>query len=303
MGSSLFAAHAAADYLNHHGIKAFCWDANELVGTGLASVDAATLLIAISQSGASPETLAAAHIACQKARPLITLTNKKDSDLAKIKAIQCLMCAGEEENTTTKTYTNTLALAWIIAVTLCGSHFNKESLKRIAIQMGEMVQESLDSDLKTFVHALEFIAIIGSGASYATASQGQLLFEEAARTNAARYTTGQFIHGPIERIDEKYKVVLIDTIPAYRDKCDIIIQEVVKYRGQVLHISNRALPVENGSVFGYPLGLHEPALSPLLEIIPLEKIVIEIGHQNHFVAGLLRRTLKDLSERTGSQEL
>jgi glutamine---fructose-6-phosphate transaminase (isomerizing) len=292
MGSSLFAAYAAADYLNFRGKKAFCWDAFELMQTGLASLDAGTTLVAISQSGGSPETVATATLAARKSVPLIVITNNKNSELAHIDSIKCWICAGNEENSTTKTYTNTIALTWLVALALCGENAVKDSLARIAHHIDTLTRENLDPEIQAFVHNLDFAAIIGSGASYATASQGQLLFEEAARTNAARYTTGQFIHGPVERIDAGYKVVLIDTAMVYRDMCDKIIEAVVKYKGQVLHITNRAMPVEKSAVIGYPVALLESALSPLLEIIPLEKMVIEIGRQRHFMPGLLRRTPK-----------
>ena len=137
-----------------------------------------------------------------------------------------------------------------------------------------------------------FFAHIGSGASYSTASQGELIMVEAAHVYSSRYTTGQFIHGPLENVDENFAAIIHDFDPAFRTSVDNILRDISNYDGKALLLTNRKMVSKFRNVSTFPVYFENPNLSPILEIIPVELIVHEIEMRKNIQPGVLQRTEK-----------
>ena len=119
MGSSLFSGYIACDYLCQYNIRCQAVESNELSKKVKTSLDDKTLIIAISQSGESPEVIDL----CQKIEhqeQLVVATNNIESELYHFGILQLELFAGEEKTTASKTYTNTIGAMIYIASALAG---------------------------------------------------------------------------------------------------------------------------------------------------------------------------------------
>lgn len=297
MGSSLYASYIPCNYLNRRGIKAYATESNELMHFGKNIIDDFTLLIAVSQSGSSAETVELCRTLDCADRTLI-ITNREDGLLYQYGSMHFLLHAGKERHTATKTYTNTIAALLYIAHVIAGEDdrallgLNAElarcadSMERF-IRAGEHVER-----ISQILEESDYIALIGSGTSYCTVSHAELVFLEAGKLVASRYTVGQFTHGPVELIGPDFCAMLFDFEPLVRAKLDEIIGMIEKFGGKIVIFTNRNdLHAGPGATI-VRLDCPNPFISPILEIIPVELIVHTIGMRKSCNPGVLRRIKK-----------
>ena len=298
MGSSLFASYIPCSFLRRKGIRAFAFEANELLSYDKSIIDDNTLVIAVSQSGESDEVIELCR-ELENHDNLIVVTNSVTSRLYTYGKIKFDLFAGEERHTASKTYTNTIAVLIHIAYIVSGAdEYELNILKQHFINCietaGEIVSDGSGraGEIYSFIGGCSYIAVIGSGASYSTASHAELVFEEAAKVRSSRYTTGQFVHGPIELINSYYGSVLLDLDPVINKHTDRIIKDICGYGGKVLLITNRDITFKHSNLFVFSIKHSDPITSPILEIIPIELLVIEIGLRKNLQPGVLNRVRK-----------
>lgn len=243
MGSSLFASEMAATYLRHRGCEVAAADSYELLRYDARFFTENTVVIAISQSGGSPEVL---ELLAQLPEHVhvIGVTNYPASALYQATEMTALIYAGPEYRTATKTYTNTLAAVMILANRLLGDRAENEKLwnamLRCADTMEELLsREGLGAAVADFFTDATFVPFVGSGFSYTSACQSEIVTEEAAKLSCSRFTAAEFIHGPIELINEGMHVMIYDFDPLTRSKCDDVRGSVLSYGGKVLLVTNR----------------------------------------------------------------
>ena len=296
MGSSLFASQIPCSYLRRKGIRAFALEANELQALDAAIIDEHTVLIAISQSGNSLETVRF----CERyeERPLIIVTNKTSSNLAEYGDVQLFLHAGDEYSTATKSYTNTIAALMYLAYVISGqeqAEFDAlfAELNHSADVMEGMLRDmALAEKLADFLTGRSTKTLVGSGASYATVKHGQLIFLEAARELVADYTVGQFSHGPIEVIDDKFVSIMFDFNPAVREGLENVMKLTEQYGGRSLLFTNRRNVESNDQRLIVPIDCEDEFISPLLEVIPMELVVYVMGNRKGYHPGELHRVHK-----------
>ena len=296
MGSSLFASHIPCSYLRRKGIRAFALEANELQAIDAAIIDEHTVLIAVSQSGNSLETVRF----CEKyeERPLIIVTNQESGNLAEYGDVQLFIHAGDEYSTATKSYTNTIVALMYLAYVISGQGQTELDALFAELNRSADVMECMTRDMALAEKLADFLAerpvktLVGSGASYSTVKHGQLVFLEAARELVANYTVGQFIHGPVEVINDKFVSIMFDFNPAVRKDLENVMQLTEKYCGKTLLFTNRTDIEGNDQRLTVPIDCENEFISPLLEVIPVELLVYVMGNRKGCHPGELHRVHK-----------
>ena len=295
MGSSLFVSGIACTYLRRKGINAFTLEANELVRFDRPVVGDETLLVAVSQSGNSMETVRLCEV--YRSAPLITVTSREDGNLASYGRFQVFIKSGEEKFTSSKSYTNSVAAMVYLAMIITGESSSVPEfcaeLKKCAGQMQLILDDrTLPQDADEFLLPCRRLTIVGSGASYSTVEHGALVMLETAKILSSEYTAGQFIHGPVEIIDDSFGCIIFDFDLEVRDDIDRVISLTEGYGGRTWIITDRKdlTEHERRKVTVYPCG--NVFLSPLLEIVPIQLWAKFNAEKNGLAPGVLHRVHK-----------
>lgn len=292
MGSSLFVSYIAASILRRAGISAVSLEAREAISFDRPIIQENTILVAISQSGNSLETVEFCEL--YKDFPnLVTVTNLKTSNLHKYGTVRFTLEAGPEKHTATKSYTNTVLAILYMAYVLVGRDLENlyADVEKMAGTMETLLSEPV-GDLVDFWEGSSFTALVGSGVSYCTVSHASLVLMEAAHINAAYYTVGQFIHGPIEIIDEHFCTILFDFEPEVRRDLDRVADLTLQYGGKVLLLTNRTDVQSRENLRIISMDCPNPMLSPMADILPIELMTLEIGIRAGLHPGDLYRVHK-----------
>lgn len=300
IGSSLFACYIAMRFLQCKGIQASTMEALELQKMPRAFFSGNTVVIAVSQSGESPEVVELLEL-LPPSVPVIGVTNYPQSRLYRMATIPLLIHAGAEYFTSSKSYTNTLAAVLLLAhrIAGCGEAELQELRNQMELCSARMdaliADETLSSGVARFIGDVHFLICVGSGYSYTTACHSEIVAEEAGKFYSSRYTPAQFIHGPIELIQPGFCVIIYDSNPVYRGKCDEVRENVLRYGGKVLLITNRPdiAPRENQMVCVIPHP--DPATAVLVEILPLELGIDRLCKSRGIATGHLSRVVKRLA--------
>ncbi|NMC08536.1 MAG: SIS domain-containing protein [Candidatus Lokiarchaeota archaeon] len=292
-GTSYHAANAAMYFLHVFG-KTDCYSIrpSEFHYFIRPILDAKTVVIAISQSGESGDTIKAADIANEKGALVIPIVNEPESTLArKYPDTVILSKAGKEVSVlATKTYTCQLAIVASIALEygLTSKKLSKEDYKSRVRELNmipdriEVMRETVQTNARKFAKYLKFLDrafVLGAGPDIATAMEGALKLAEGSRIIAQGYSANEFLHGPITLADRMNLVItLIPPVVDEQEKDFIkIIQRVQQQGASVLAITSRIedLPETVDFRIDIPKCLME--FNPLLSIVPLQYLVLEIA--------------------------
>lgn len=255
---------------------------NPIVGKG-------TLVLAISQSGETADTLAAVREAKSKGARIISVCNVVGSSLARESDGVLYTHAGPEIGVaSTKAYTAQLCMLYLLAIKLGEIH---KTLRKPAIH--QLVSEL--RHIPTLYHQIlkqkEKIAAIaranshfgcflflGRNINYPTALEGALKLKEISYIPAEGYAAGEMKHGPIALIDEYRAVVCIAPESDIYDKMISNIQEIRARKGRVIAIAtegDRTIGHHATHVIYIPKT--NPLLTPLLAVLPLQLIAYYIS--------------------------
>jgi glucosamine--fructose-6-phosphate aminotransferase (isomerizing) len=267
MGSSFFVSYAASCLLSQYGIISTAVNAGELIHYHFSQLKTDTLLVCISQSGESFEVVRIleklpAGIAC------IGISNEENSTLIKKAAAHLLCKAGKEEMTSTKTYVSTCLVLYIFSLALAGKWDPAQiaGIENAIVQVDSLIKNTdtwLNPALRLLDHCA-FIQIVGRGSSYATAQQGALMFMEGARNPSSASLGGEFRHGPMEMVKKGFRAIVFAPRGETYEQSLRLAEDMVKYEGMVILITNSPQEVNNSSV----LSIHIPCLDEYLFIIP-----------------------------------
>jgi glucosamine--fructose-6-phosphate aminotransferase (isomerizing) len=183
-------------------------------------LDANSLLLLISQSGETADTLAAVEIGRAKKAKIISVCNVVDSSIARKSAGVFYTHAGPEISVaSTKAFTTQLTALYLLAV-----GFGRQRGKLPRAQAGKMLDDlmglpqqleealKLEPQIEGVVHELgearDFL-YLGRGINYPIALEGALKLKEISYIHAEGYPAGEMKHGPIALIDEKMPVVVL----------------------------------------------------------------------------------------------
>lgn len=297
MGSSFYVGYIAGAMLRKAGIEAFAFETREFLMNGRQIVDEQTLLVVISQSGESCEVVELVR-RLPGARNVATVTNYEDHTLFGCGEANFFLYAGDEVTTASKTYTNTVAAVLFIAELILdpslsfAPRFREKALRCADIMEQWIKDEAFSSRLADFFHDSVYLCLVGGGASYCTASHAELVVEEAGKMFSTRYLPAQFIHGPIELIDERFHAVVLDFCEETREPVDRILDNLLAYGGRALVIGNRDLNVQNERLMKVKAAVEDAFYAPLVEVVPVELLVNRLGLRRGLAPGILTRVRK-----------
>lgn len=164
-----------------------------------------SLSVFISQSGESAEIRHLIKSDCA-IKPIVAITNNEASYLADTADLLLPLCAGKEKSITTKTYSNTLALLYLLSAD--DRHRALTELELVSGILFDIAQDQIKraaSILQDSVH----IAFVGRGPAYASACQCALTFTEGTRLPTNAFSGGAFRHGPLEATGNDFPVVFL----------------------------------------------------------------------------------------------
>jgi glutamine---fructose-6-phosphate transaminase (isomerizing) len=273
--------HGTSDNAASYGVYAFGllpgWtafrDSISLTVYYDAQIDLAdSVVIALSQSGQTPDVLEYVERARARGAFTIALTNEPDSALASSASAVVPLSAGQERSVAaTKTYVNELAALALLAGGAAGRGAELgEGLRRTA--------ELLDSALDPLQQAVPAIAVpmafvgrmfvIGRGLEFATAREVALKLTETCRVAAEPLTATDLAHGPVAALDTLFPVW---TIASYDESLPAVVDAAARAReaGATIVASGSAASALEGASYALPVPeAPSPVLAPLLSVVP-----------------------------------
>jgi len=295
MGSSFFISHSASILFNELKMNSFVINTSELLHYNLSLLERSTLLICISQSGESFEIKEIlinlpANVHC------IGIVNDEQSILAK-KAEVALPCkAGMEEMTSTKTFTGTSLVSFVLGWFLSGK-WNKEKIKQIST-LADSFKKSLKNyqtwtaDMLSFIGYLPTIQIIARGPSFSTASQSALMFKEALHIPATGILGGEFRHGPMEMVSEGFKAILFAAKGKTYLQSIKMAEDIAGFGGKVVLISNENNNPPERNILHKFIDEPDEYLFSVHSVVPIQLFIDLYAKSNGFEAGNFSRGAK-----------
>lgn len=248
------------------------------------------VVIAISQSGETADTMAALKLAKEKGAFIYGICNVVDSSIARITDAGSYTHAGPEIGVaSTKAFTAQLTILSLIALTLGkekGTLGNAEFMALISElnAMPKKVEEVLENthDLtkeiaKNFVEATNFL-YLGRGYNFPSALEGALKLKEISYIHAEGYPAAEMKHGPIALIDENMPIVIIAPKKGHYDKIVSNVQEIKARKGKVIALVYRG-DEQVSAMADYVIEIpdtHE-AFSPIVAAVPLQLLAYYIA--------------------------
>ena len=248
------------------------------------------IVIAISQSGETADTMAAIKMAKEKGAFVYGICNVVDSSIARITDAGSYTHAGPEIGVaSTKAFTAQLTVLSLIALKL-GKHngnLSNQEFMRLITELDaipQKVQEVLESthDLtkeiaKNFVDAQNFL-YLGRGYNFPAALEGALKLKEISYIHAEGYPAAEMKHGPIALIDENMPIVIIAPKQGHYDKIVSNVQEIKARKGQIIALVNKG-DTQVASVADYVIEFPETSecFSPILASVPLQLLAYYIA--------------------------
>lgn len=241
------------------------------------------VVIAISQSGETADTLAAIQLAKQKGATIIGICNVVGSSIPRSSHAGSYTHAGPEIGVaSTKAFTAQVTVLTLMALyiahkrgTISDSRYHQliteletipDKVKQVIDNTNEQVKFIAESlkDAPNFLY-------LGRGYNFPVALEGALKLKEISYIHAEGYPAAEMKHGPIALIDEKMPVVVVATNQSAYEKIVSNIQEVAARKGRVIAIVNKADSTIN-SLAEHVIEIPETEepLSPLLSVIPLQ---------------------------------
>jgi glucosamine--fructose-6-phosphate aminotransferase (isomerizing) len=240
------------------------------------------IVIAISQSGETADTLAALELAKSKGAIILGVCNVVGSSISRVTDAGVYTHAGPEIGVaSTKAFTAQVTVLSMIAIATAHKKgtITDETFRRLLVEMSEipkkveeiLTQEAEIKDIsKLFTFALNFI-FLGRGLNFPVALEGALKLKEISYIHAEGYPAAEMKHGPIALIDEDMPVVFIATRDSSYEKVLSNIQEVKARKGRVIAIvSEGDTEVSKMVDFNIEIPNTHEILQPLLTVIPLQ---------------------------------
>ncbi|MHA1681123.1 MAG: SIS domain-containing protein [Promethearchaeota archaeon] len=296
-GTSFHSGNAAVYFLHHFAcMPCYSVHPSEIPYFTKYIIDKSTVLIPISQSGESSDTIEASKIARDKGAMVIPIVNEEHSTLATLFPEDVIYSrAGKERSIlATKTYSAQVAIVSKLALEL-GLVTNRlpgDVYARKVSELGQIpdkiatMKETIQGVAKQIAKYLKFLDrafVLGAGPDVATAMEGALKLKEGARILAQGYSTPEFAHGPSTLADKNNLIIVI--VPPVEDERErdvlAIISKVKKQGASVLAIYSRGDKIPDAVDFWMEIPRVPVEFNPILSIIPIQYLVLEIALQKH----------------------
>lgn len=252
-------------------------------------VDQQTLVIAISQSGETADTVAAIREARQGGARILAICNVPGSTITQISDWTLYTIAGPEIGVaSTKAFTTQLEVLFLLGLALAGQYGKIDARRRnyylhhlaeIPDKMGQILQNR--SQIQTIMENHYGVAnalFLGRGVNYPIALEGALKLKEISYIHAEGYPAAEMKHGPIALIDKNMPTVFICIRDSSYEKVISNIQEVKARDGIVIAVANehdRHIAQLADQLLFIPETIIE--LYPFLTVLPLQLLAYYIA--------------------------
>jgi len=253
------------------------------------AVDDHTLIIAVSQSGETADTLAAMEEGRRRGSRLLALTNTVDSSIArKADAQLYTRCGPEISVTTTKCFLTQIEAFYLFAIYLAGrmgrlKPHEAEDLLRPMFTIPNQIETILRQErhiekiARKYGKARDFL-YLGRGINYPVALEGALKLKEISYIHAEGYSAGEMKHGPIALIDEEMPVVVIIPNDNVFDKTLSNLKEVESRNGRIIAVTDHpSAELEEVAWDIIRVPSTNRFLMPVLTTVPLQLLAYHIA--------------------------
>jgi len=247
------------------------------------------IVIAISQSGETADTLAALELAKSKGATVIGICNVVGSTIARKTDAGCYTHAGPEIGVaSTKAFTAQLAVLSLMGLyiakargSITESRFRSllNALAVIPDRVDEVLQQNdvIKSIAAKYKDAKNFL-YLGRGYNFPVALEGALKLKEISYIHAEGYPAAEMKHGPIALIDEQMPVVVIATNKSAYEKIVSNIQEVKARKGKIIAIvSEGDTQIKSLADYTIEIPATTEEFTPILSVVPLQLLAYHIA--------------------------
>ncbi|WP_421893951.1 glutamine--fructose-6-phosphate transaminase (isomerizing) [Marinoscillum sp.] len=247
------------------------------------------IVIAISQSGETADTLAAIELAKSKGAIVFGVVNTVGSSISRATHEGAYLHAGPEIGVaSTKAFTAQLTVLTMIALSVAQQKGTISDVKfrELLVEL-ESIPKKVSKALKSDDKIKEISALfkdvhnflyLGRGYNFPVALEGALKLKEISYIHAEGYPAAEMKHGPIALIDENMPVVFIATRDSSYDKIVSNIQEVKSRKGKVIAIVTEGdVLIPKMADFTIEVPATHEALMPLVSVIPLQLLSYHIA--------------------------
>jgi glucosamine--fructose-6-phosphate aminotransferase (isomerizing) len=246
--------------------------------------DPRSCLVAVSQSGASPDLLAALESARRRGAPTIAFTNEPDSPLARGADVHVPLAAGPERSVAaTKTYTaELLALhLWLRAAAGHPAAVVDDEVHALAEHGRTVIRRSaeLAPGLTGRLESADRAVLIGRAFGAATAREGALKLMETSSIAASGWSAADAKHGPLASVTPGTPVFCFVGEQAGRESVEALLPDL-RARGADLYLVG-AEPDGTGLAAVLPSGVAD-AFLPVLSILPMQCLALELALRKGF---------------------
>jgi glucosamine--fructose-6-phosphate aminotransferase (isomerizing) len=247
------------------------------------------LVIAISQSGETADTLAAMELAKSKGATVFGICNVVGSSIPRMSHAGAYTHAGPEIGVaSTKAFTAQVTVLSIVAIAMAKLRgtMSADKIRQLMYEL-ESIPEKVEKALKLNDQIVEIAKMykdsrnflyLGRGYNFPVALEGALKLKEISYIHAEGYPAAEMKHGPIALIDEEMPVVVIATNSAHYEKVVSNIQEVKARKGKIIAVvteGNTSIKDMADHVIEVPAT--EESLSPLINTVPLQLLSYHIA--------------------------
>lgn len=276
-GSASFAGQIGKYYIEKYAnIKTEVYYASEYrYQKNLFTKD--TLVILISQSGETADTLAALKLAKENGINTLAIVNRRDSSIAREADSVIYTEAGiEVAVATTKAYLAQVLILLLLAF----KDNNKETkllevLKLLPNLITKYINEYDYSNIANILKDKEHIFYLGRGIDYYLSMEGSLKLKEISYIHSEAFQAGELKHGSISLIDKDFGVVSVVTDKTISDKTISNLKEVSARGAKIITITN----IKDNNFADYTILVedYDEILNPLLVIVPMQMLAYNVA--------------------------
>lgn len=232
--------------------------------------DKDTLVILISQSGETADTLAAMKLANEHDIDTLSIVNRRDSSIARESKYVIYTPAGIEiAVATTKAYLAQVIILILLAIK--NSSMEEEGIRELKLLPNIITKYINDFNYKEIAKLVsdkKNVFYLGRGIDYYLALEGSLKLKEISYIHSEAFPAGELKHGSISLIDENFGVIAIVLDKSISDKTISNLKEVSSRGDEVIAITN--IDKDDFSTHKILLDNHSEFLTPLTAIIPMQ---------------------------------
>lgn len=250
-------------------------------------LDKNTLVILVSQSGETADTLAALEIAKEKGCDTLAIVNVENSSIARMADMTIYTQAGPEiAVATTKAYLAQVSIFSLLALYLGYDNFVKEDIQlikqqiqKLPLMISDLIQnDELYHEIAKTIYEKNDVYFIGRLIDYALSLEGSLKLKEISYIHSEAYQAGELKHGTISLIEDETPVFGVITDDSITDKTISNLKEVVARGANIIAVVKESLKdkVEFANKKVIIPEIHE-LLQPIVSILPLQLISYEVA--------------------------